>query len=68
MEVIFELTRLGATTKVVAIDPETGTEVTIQGPSGMTEAALKRNALNKLHYVLKKKEKDGQSGDSGLYV
>jgi len=55
MEVIFEFTRVGAATKVVAIDTETGAEAVIQAPSGMGQEALKRQALNKLQYVMRKK-------------
>jgi hypothetical protein len=47
-EVFFELTRLGSTVKVVAIDGATGTEVSIIGPSSAAQSDLERLALAKL--------------------
>ena len=40
--------------KVIAIDPVTGTEVTMVGDKNQGEAILKRLAAKKLHYVLNK--------------
>jgi len=40
---------------VTAVDPETLTEVTIMGPPSAGQEMLKRNAINKLNYVLSKK-------------
>ena len=54
-EVIFEFTSFGTLVKVTAMDTESLTEVTIQGPSSAGEAILKNNALKKLEYVLRKK-------------
>ncbi|NQU57537.1 MAG: hypothetical protein HQ513_09890 [Rhodospirillales bacterium] len=45
----------GRAVRVVAIDPITGTEVTMVGDSKRSEAELKRLAANKLRYVLNKK-------------
>jgi hypothetical protein len=46
--VYFELTRLGSTVKVVAIDGTTGTEVSVMGPSSAAQSDLERLALAKL--------------------
>ncbi len=54
-EVIIEFQRIGNAVKVTAIDPETLVEASIVGPSGAGEAALRRAALDKLAYVLKKR-------------
>ena len=54
-EVLIEIVTLGAYAKVSAIDPVTGTEVSVVGPGNATRATLEAAALNKLDYVLKKK-------------
>ena len=54
-EVLIEIVTLGAYAKVSAIDPLTGTEVSVVGPGNATRASLEAAALNKLNYVLKKK-------------
>ena len=54
-EVILEFQRLGNVVKVTAIDSETLVEVSIMGPAYSTEEALKRAALDKLDYVLRKR-------------
>jgi hypothetical protein len=54
-EVIFEFFPVGAFVKVSAMDVATLTEVSIQGPVHAGEETLKRNALKRLEYVLKKK-------------
>jgi len=54
-EVLFELTRIGNAVKVTAVDAATGVEASIVGAPGMGEEALKRNALRKLEYVLKRR-------------
>jgi hypothetical protein len=51
-EVIFELQRIGATVKVVAVDAETGIEASIFGPAAAGEAELCRVARQKLAYVM----------------
>lgn len=53
-DVLFEMRRVGAFVKVSAIDADTGTEVSIVGNPAAGEAMLKRTALRKLEYVLKK--------------
>ena len=56
-EVIFELHPVGSIMRVMAMDVATRTEVTIQGPVSAGEAILKKNALMKLEYVLRKEGK-----------
>jgi hypothetical protein len=52
-EVLFEFHRIGNAVRVAALDPATNTEVSLLGPPGCGEAALKRVALGKLAYVLR---------------
>jgi hypothetical protein len=54
-EILIEIVKLGGYAKVTAIDPVTGTEVSVMGPGNATRASLETAALNKLDYVLKKK-------------
>lgn len=55
-EVLLELHyTTGRAVRVVAIDPNTGTEVTMVGDAHRGEEALKRLAAKKLEYVLNKK-------------
>jgi hypothetical protein len=54
-EVIFEFHPIGAFVKVTAMDIESLTEISIQGPANAPEETLKRNALKRLEYVLRKK-------------
>jgi hypothetical protein len=54
-EVILEFQRLGNAVKVTATDPETLVEVSIMGPARSPEAELRRTALDKLDYVLRKR-------------
>ncbi len=54
-EVIIEFFPVGNVVKVSAMDVETLTEVSIQGPKNAGEEILKRNAIKRLEYVLKKK-------------
>lgn len=76
-DVLLELQRIGNTVRVAAIDPVSNTEVVIQGPVDYGEESLKRAALAKLNYVLRKKSiapavgNHGQSlkpGGNGLLV
>jgi hypothetical protein len=57
-EVLFEFHRVGQTTRVVAIDPITMTEITMVGAKGYSELALKRLAIRKLTYVIAKKQRE----------
>ena len=54
-EILFEFKQIGRSVKVTAIDPITGTEVSIVGPAGGSDLELKRVALAKLKYVLDKR-------------
>lgn len=54
-EVILELYPVGTVMRVSAMDTATMTEVVIQGPVSAGETILKRNALRRLEYVLRKK-------------
>jgi hypothetical protein len=56
-DVIFEFYKVGAYTKVTAMDTKTLIEVSIQGSSNSPESILKNNALRRLEYVLKKRNK-----------
>lgn len=53
-EVLLEYRRVGAYMKVIAIDPKTGTEVSVAGPATGSRELLTRTAVNKLTYVLRK--------------
>lgn len=55
-EIIIEYKPVGAYVKVSAMDAKTLTEIVIQGPVTASEDTLKRNALKRLEYVLRKKK------------
>lgn len=57
-EILFEFIRSGSCMKVTAIEPETQTEATVVVPVSLTEEQMKFQALNKLKYLLKKKENE----------
>ena len=54
-EIIVEFHPVGNFVKVSAMDTATLTEISIQGPVNAGEEMLKRNALKRLEYVMKKK-------------
>lgn len=54
-EVIIEFFPVGAYVKVSAMDTASLTEISIQGPASAGQEMLKRNALKRLEYVLRKK-------------
>ena len=54
-EVIIEFHAVGTFMKVSALDVASLTEVSIQGPASAGQEILKRNAVKKLEYVMKKK-------------
>ena len=54
-EVIVEFFPIGQFVKVSAVDVKTLTEISIQGPHSAGQEMLKRNAIKRLEYVLKKK-------------
>lgn len=53
-EVIIEFHPIGMYVKVSAMDVQSLTEVSIQGPASAPEQMLRQNALRRLEYVLKK--------------
>lgn len=53
-EVIIEYKSVGNYVKVSAMDTASLTEISISGPATASEDTLKRNALKRLEYVLKK--------------
>jgi len=62
-EVIFEFFPVGNIIKVTAMDTKTLTEISIQGPKSAGQETLKRNAMKRLEYVLRKKGIIPLSGD-----
>lgn len=54
-EIIIEYYPVGNAVRVAAMDTKTLTEISIQGPKDAGEETLKRNALKRLEYVLRKK-------------
>ena len=55
-EILLEIRRLGKSLRVIAIDPASGTEVTMVAPANATKAVIKKNAASKLAYVISKKK------------
>lgn len=55
--VIIEFVKVGAYVKVSAIDPTTRVEVSIVGDPSVSQATLERTAVQKLKYVLNKRDK-----------
>ncbi len=53
-DVIIEMIQVGNSVKVTAVDAVTGIEVSIVGAPSIGEEILKRTAVNKLNYVLRK--------------
>jgi hypothetical protein len=53
-EVIIEFFPIGTFMKVTAMDVQTLTEVSIQGPVNAGQEMLKRNAIKRLEYVMRK--------------
>jgi hypothetical protein len=53
-EIILEYQPVGNIMRVSAMDTATMTEISIQGPVNAGEHVLKKNALARLEYVLKK--------------
>ena len=60
-EVFIEIYQVGNSVKVSAVDPETGVEVSIVGSPSAGEETLKRTAINKLKFVLRKRQESGSS-------
>ncbi len=53
-EILIEIVVSGAFARASAIDPATGTEVSITGPANAPRATLEAAAARKLAYVLKR--------------
>jgi hypothetical protein len=73
--VYIEFVPIGKQVKVSAIDPVTGVEVSIMGPTDAREEDLERIAIQKLRYRLRREaggdadnEGNDGSGQSGLIV
>jgi hypothetical protein len=58
-EIYFEFVVQGSVTRVTAIDPKTGCEAVVLGPSGASRVALQAAAMRKLDYVIRKKTGGG---------
>jgi hypothetical protein len=54
-EIFVEFIVRGAVVKATAIDSKSGTEASIVGPAAAPRAALEAAAVQKLNYVLKKR-------------
>lgn len=54
-EVLIEFQQIGNAVKVTAVDTITLVEVSIMGPASAGNEVLKQNVINKLEYVLSKK-------------
>ncbi len=53
--IILEMTRIGSSQKISAIDEDTGTEVSFIAPVSAARADIERLARAKLDYVINKK-------------
>jgi hypothetical protein len=58
-EILIEIVTIGAYAKVVAIDAETGTEISVTGPADADRNTLEAAAVRKLQYVLTKQKANG---------
>lgn len=54
--VLFEYVRMGASVRVTAIEPDTKTEAVVVVPAKLSEEEMQAKAMQKLLYLLKKKE------------
>ncbi len=54
-EVLIEFQQIGNAVKVTAVDTVTLVEVSIMGPASAGNEVLKQNVINKLEYVLSKR-------------
>ena len=58
-EIYFEFMVQGSVVRVTAIDPKTGCEAAVLGPSGASRAAMQAAAMRKLDYVIRRKSGGG---------
>lgn len=64
---LLEFLPMGNSVKVSAIDPVSGTEVSIVGPVNASKDELTRVAVSKLEYVMREKSPDKSLGkDKGV--
>lgn len=54
-EVLFQFFITGNYVKVIAVDPNTNTEISIVGDRRLSKTVLQRNAIKKLQYVIEKR-------------
>lgn len=59
-EAIIEFRRIGTALQVIAVDPATGTEVSMVGDPRLSQKELARLAVRKLQFVLEKQQREGQ--------
>lgn len=59
-EAIIEFRRIGAALQVIAVDPATGTEVSMVGDPRLSKRELARLAVRKLQFVLEKQQREGR--------
>jgi len=64
-EILIEYWPIGNAVKVSAIDPRTGDEVSIVGPSTAGEALLGRQAVAKLRAVQRRRGRDARDPEPG---
>ena len=55
-EVLVDFQQIGNAVKVTAMDNKSMVEVSIMGPASAGEEVLKRNVINKLNYIIFKKD------------
>ena len=55
LSIILEITRLGNSQKISAVDENTGVEISFVAPVSASRSDIERLARSKLAYVLKKK-------------
>lgn len=67
-EVLFEFSAVGNSVKVCAVDTDTLVEATIFGPVSAGEHALRHVALQKLRYVLAKKQAEADTQTKRRYA
>jgi hypothetical protein len=57
-EVLFQFIPQGNYVKVIAVDPNTNTEIIVVGDRRYGKQTLERTALQKLRYVIRKNKKE----------
>jgi hypothetical protein len=58
-EILMEIQRIGTILRVSAIEADSGIEVVFQAPASTNRTTLKKLAMDKLHYVMKKSTETG---------